>query len=101
MNAEGASLVHVDSKMVESTSVVGQPSSFAGWRSVGSLGCCGSKVAERFVSPSTDMPNRHFSSGSDPTAMTGGARKEKRRGLYHVVAGDIELASAPALKERA
>jgi len=69
----------------ESTSVVEQPSSFAGWRSVGSLGCCGSKVAERFVSRTTDKPNRHFSSVSDPTAMTGGARREKRRGLHHVV----------------
>jgi hypothetical protein len=85
---------------VESTSVVEQPSSFAGWRSVGSLGRCGSKVAERFVSPTTDKPSRHFSSASDPTVTTRGARREKRRGLHHVVAGDIELASAPALKAR-
>lgn len=75
----------------ESTSVVEQPSSFAGWRSVASLGCYGSKVAERFVSPTTDKPSRHFSSESDPVVTTRGARREKRRGLQPIAAGDSSL----------
>lgn len=70
---------------VESTSVVEQPSSFAGWRSVGGLGCCGSKVTERFVSRITDSVQQTLQLCWDPAAMTGGARREKRRGLHHVV----------------
>lgn len=45
----------------------------------------------------TDKPSRHFSSASDPTAMTRGARREKRRGLHHVAAGE---SSQPRLRHR-
>jgi hypothetical protein len=99
-NAEGASPVHVRLRAVESTSAVEQPSSFAGWRSVGSLGRCGSKADESLGSRTTDTPGRHFSSASDSAAMTRGARREKRRGLHHVVCRGIEPASPPAPKTK-
>jgi hypothetical protein len=83
-------------QMVEGTQIIEQPSSFAGWRSVGGLQVPkrdglpwvkgGAKSSdfeihfERIGNNAADMPSGHSSLASDPTVVTLGVQRAKEEG---------------------
>jgi len=104
--ARGVSLERHRFQAVESTSVVEQPSPFAGWRSVDSLGRCESKGARDFgledprrktrIPTQPTLPSGHSSLASDLAVMTGGARRAKEEGIATRHRRNLELVSNPA-----